>query len=694
MRKRSILRSWAATGLAAVLAVTAVFGTVPGIGAAEAAAAVSGSLSRVSVHDPSIVVGEDGTYYVFGTHITTAKSKDLANWTICSNGYTTPNNTHFGNLSENLAESFQWAGENDSDCKGGFAVWAPDVFWNENYVNEDGTKGAYMMYYSVSSTYCRSAIGYAVSKDIDGIYEYAGTLIYSGFTKQSAYDNNSKINKIYTNTNIDELIADGTLQDGYNNNWSSGTSYNTDYAPNAIDPTLFYDTEGRLWMTYGSWSGGIYLLEIDPKTGAAIYPGKNSTTEDGRVIDEYFGIRIAGGHTISGEGPFILYDAETEYYYLYMTYEYLDSVSGYNMRLFRSKTPEGPYLDAAGNDATLSSRSDDHNKYGIKVMGNYQFECMSKAYKSPGHNSALIDSDGQRYLFYHTRFSDSHEYFEARVHQQFMNEKGWPVTAVFENRGDKISQTGYEENEIVGTYEYINHGTNSNGSDVLYSQKISLKADGTITGKATGTWKATPDSYLATFVMDGVSYYGVFFKQQDESSSHTETMTFTAIGDNNETIWGVRNDSFKDETDERLEVGMEVELSSGVSYEVTKVGNNSTVSYCSPKNKKVTAVTIPNKVNIDGISYKITGISAKAFKNCKKLKQVTIGSNVQKIGKQAFYGCTSLKKLTIKSKKLKASLVGKAAFQGVSAKVKIQTPASKKKQYIEIIEKKGLGKKV
>lgn len=686
-------------GLTAVLAVTAVFGTVPGISPQKASAAVSGNLSRVMLHDPSIIVGNDGTYYAFGTHITTAKSTDLANWKVISNGYQTTNNYHFGNLQQNLAESFKWAGDHDTDCKDGFAVWAPDVIWNENYVNKDGTKGAYMMYYSVSSTYCRSAIGFAVSKEIDKNYQYAGTLVYSGFTKESDFDKNSKVDKIYTNTNIDELIADGTLKDGYNNNWSSGKTYNTDYAPNAIDPTLFYDTEGKLWMTYGSWSGGIYLLELDPQTGMAIYPGKNGKTEDGRVIDEYFGTRIAGGHTISGEGPYILYDEETQYYYLYVTYEYLDSVSGYNMRLFRSKKPEGPYLDAAGRGATLSSRTDDHNKYGIKVMGNYKFENMQKAYKSPGHNSAFIDKkDGQRYLLYHTRFSNSWEYFELRVHQQFINEKGWPVTAVFENRGDSISKTGYSQEDIVGTYEYINHGTKSEKDSFLTSEKIVLNADGTVEGKVTGTWKETENSYLATFVINNVTYHGVFFKQQDESGSHAMTMTFTAIGENNETIWGVKNDSFTgelpdDDDDEKLEEGSELELPSGESYEVTKAGDNPTVSYVSPKNNKVTAADIPAKVKINGISCKVTGISAAAFKNCKKLKTVTIGSNVSKIGKQAFYGCTALKKITIKTTKLKAGTVGKQAFQKVPAKAVLKTPKAKAKQYKKILQDKGLGKK-
>ena len=138
-------------------------------------------------------------------------------------------------------------------------------------------------------------------------------------------------------------------------------------------------------MTYGSWSGGIFILQIDPATGKAIYPGKNSVTADGLVVDEYFGTRISGGYTKSGEAPYILYDSESDYYYLYVTYESLNADGGYNMRLFRSKSPDGPYLDAAGNNAALTERVD-NTGIGIKVMGNHKFSCYEKAYKAPGHN--------------------------------------------------------------------------------------------------------------------------------------------------------------------------------------------------------------------------------------------------------------------------------------------------------------------
>ena len=37
--------------------------------------------SEVSVHDPSVVRGDDGSYYIFGSHLAVAKSDDLMNWT-------------------------------------------------------------------------------------------------------------------------------------------------------------------------------------------------------------------------------------------------------------------------------------------------------------------------------------------------------------------------------------------------------------------------------------------------------------------------------------------------------------------------------------------------------------------------------------------------------------------------------------
>ena len=86
-----------------------------------------GAISRASVHDPSII-REGDTYYVFGSHLAAAKSEDLVNWEQLCKDYENPtDNAIYGNLTENFAETFEWAGFNDGDCTGGYAIWAPDV---------------------------------------------------------------------------------------------------------------------------------------------------------------------------------------------------------------------------------------------------------------------------------------------------------------------------------------------------------------------------------------------------------------------------------------------------------------------------------------------------------------------------------------------------------------------------------------
>lgn len=107
-----------------------------------------------------------------------------------------------------------------------------------------------MMYYSASSTYIRSAIGLAVSKNIEGPYKYVDTVVYSGFTKDEAYDADSKVNKKWTNTNIGRLIEDGDLA-GVNTSWfKTDGSYNNALYPNAIDAAPFLTGTGSCgWLT-------------------------------------------------------------------------------------------------------------------------------------------------------------------------------------------------------------------------------------------------------------------------------------------------------------------------------------------------------------------------------------------------------------------------------------------------------------
>ena len=506
---------------------------------------------HVSVHDPSVFEDKDGMFYVLGSHTASASSEDLIDWKQINFEYGNGKNVPFyGNLKENLAVPFEWAGFDDGDTAGnGFAVWAPDIIWNPYYVWDDGDEGAYMLYVCTSSTWRRSCISYLVSKEMTGTYSYVDTIIYSGFTKNGEFDGKSTRDTTWDNDylNLKSLIEKGPENGGIediSDNWfNADGSWNHTYAPNAIDPNLLFDASGeKLYMTYGSWSGGMFLLELDRETGEPIYPGRDSVDEvSGNFVDRYFGVHLIGGDHASGEGPYLTWDPETEYYYFYCTYGGLASAGGYNMRLFRSKDITGPYLDAAGNNAADNKGNSD--KYGIKLIGNYAFfDQIGK--KAAGHNSQILTSDGGRFLVYHQRFDikPQLEAHEVRVHQQFMNEDLWPVTAVYEYIGEQPEH--YEDADVCGQYEFINHGNKTDG-EMIETQMVTLEEDGTVSGALTGTWEKKDSGagydYL-TLTAGDVTWKGYFFRQHKENNEPDAVMTFSAVGDDNTCIWGSMTD--------------------------------------------------------------------------------------------------------------------------------------------------------
>lgn len=126
------------------------------------------------------------------------------------------------------------------------------------------------------------------------------------------------------------------------------------------------------------------------------------------------------------------------------------------------------------------------------------------------------------------------------------------------------------------------------------------------------------------------------------------------------------------------------------AYRVVKAG--STVEYKSAPNKKATSVSIPATVTINHVKYTVTSIAPNAFKNCKKLRKVTVGTKISTIGKQAFFGCKSLKTITVKSKSIKK--IGSKAFKGIHKKAVIKVPKAKLKVYKKLLKKGGVGKNV
>ena len=119
----------------------------------------------------------------------------------------------------------------------------------------------------------------------------------------------------------------------------------------------------------------------------------------------------------------------------------------------------------------------------------------------------------------------------------------------------------------------------------------------------------------------------------------------------------------------------------GCQYKVTKAGAEVSLI---KTNKKAKRVTIPAVIKVNGVTYKVTSIGAKAFNGNKKLTKITVGTNIKRISNNAFYKCKSLKTVTIKSVLLTKKAANKKAFKGVNKKMVIKVPKKVKKAYVKI----------
>ncbi|MBM7539922.1 family 43 glycosylhydrolase [Amphibacillus cookii] len=450
--------------------------------------------NEVSVHDPSVIKVDD-TYYVFGSHLAAAKSRDLLNWEQISSTVSNQNPL-FENVFDELSEAFEWA---NSDT-----LWAADVIQIGDQF--------YMYYNACEGSSPRSAMGLAVADDIEGPYVDHGIFLKSGMWDQESPD---------------------------------GTIYDPTIHPNAIDPHAFFDAEGKFWLLYGSYSGGIFIMELNPKTGMP-YEGQG------------YGTHLIGGNHSRIEGPYMQYDEQTGFYYLHVTYGGLDASGGYNMRVMRSENPDGPFVDATGQQMNQvkgaeGSFFDDQaiEPYGVKLMGNFLFERRlgetgsgaGLGYISPGHNSVYTTDSGESFIFFHTRFPNRGEAHELRVHRLVINSEGWPVIAPYRYSGEQLEAISADQ--VVGTYKYINHGLDIS-SDLFSSEEISLQADGTISGVIQGSWEMTND-YDIALTIDNVTYHGMVLRQWNEVTESFD-LTFAAVGSNNISIAGSQTIAYNPET--------------------------------------------------------------------------------------------------------------------------------------------------
>lgn len=540
------------------------------------------TIGRIAVHDPSIVMdvtdpttntnpNPNPKYYIYGSHLGRAKTYASVNYQIWNTFKTGEENdgtsnslfadvnfkdaytTHvikkvknskreevaFGNFD---AHGWQYEG---NTVKG--MQWAPDVIYNK-------TMKKWCMYMSLNGDHWCSSIVCFVSDNIEGPWTYQGPVVFSGF--QGTYAHNSyAAADDWKHTDFAIATGETALPSRY----KVGDKWGT-YWPNCIDPCVFYDDDDNLWMSYGSWSGGIFMIRLDKTNGLRDYTYtfpyqiSGTTTTPGAAdanctSDPYFGKKIAGGYYVSGEASYI--QKVGKYYYLFMSYGGLTAAGGYQIRVFRSEKPDGPYKDCLTSDgigavydkARVNFGVDANRDEGVKLFGNYQWETMPNAELAQGHNSAIVDHKRRALIVYHTRFLNRDEEHEVRVHQLFVNQDGWLVAAPYEFSGetytdnDIATQQLYDATKVAGDYQIIAHPYRQNTAAMAYEKPITihLNADGSISGEYTGKWELVSGTSYINLTLKGVATANaeVMFKgvltEQTIDYTNIKALCFTAL---------------------------------------------------------------------------------------------------------------------------------------------------------------------
>ena len=434
---------------------------------------------NASVHDPSVLEA-DGMYYIYGSHMQAAKSQDLQDWKMFSK---LDKCTLQPEYAVQFKEALTWAETG--------TFWAPDVIRLAD--------GRYYMYYCCcEGSKPLSALGVAVSDSPEGPFE-----------------------------NIQILLKSGE------------PGYDATRLPNAIDPCVFFDADGRLWMVYGSYSGGIFLLELDPATGLIL---------EGQ---EPYGIHLLGGNHSCIEAPYMVYNDATGYYYLFLSYGGLGVNDGYNMRVCRSKNVEGPYEDAQGHSMEDCAcqpgnfwNNDDIAPYGVKIMGGCQFVPLegenspkAQAIRSPGHNSVYFDeATGRWFLIHHTRFASTGDRYIVQTREMWFNDYGWPCVAPTRYvTDDKLPADA--EYQPFGAYKVLSHGQDVNTVEHT-SEALAFGEDFTVSGGQSGTFELDGEGHI-NITLDGVEYHGFCAVGYDDDQD-AFVSTFTAMSEDGQTLWGVR----------------------------------------------------------------------------------------------------------------------------------------------------------
>ena len=474
-----------------------------------------------NVHDPTVMLADDGYYYMYqtdasygnahtaGGHFHGRRSKDLVNWEYLGGTMQQAPSWVKTKLNEYRATLGL-----DPVTNPQYGFWAPCV--------RKVKTGLYRMYYSiVVDNYIQTGKPNTTENFDNSWTERA----FIGLMETSDPASNQWTDK--------GMVICSSSDKG--TNWSRPNTNNWDgyFKWNAIDPCYIITPEGKHWLVYGSWHSGFPAVELDAETGkpAVTLPNPWGTEADIAPYGKLVATRLMGNRWQGSEGPEVIYNPNTGYYYLFVAYDALDVP--YNTRVARSKNVDGPYLGIDGTDITNKGGE----MYPI-VTHPYKF---SSGYGWVGISHCCVFDDGKGNWYYasQARFpvnvggnAYSNAIMMGHVRSIRWTEDGWPL--VMPERYGAVPQIAITEDELVGNWEHIDLGY-SYGQQKAAST-MTLDASHKITA---GTWKGGTWSFDASKQILTANGVQLYVQRETDWESNPRRHTIVYVGLNNtKTYWG------------------------------------------------------------------------------------------------------------------------------------------------------------
>jgi arabinan endo-1,5-alpha-L-arabinosidase len=309
---------------------------------------------------------------------------------------------------------------------------------------------------------------------------------------------------------------------------------------NAIDPSIVVDAEnGRHWMMYGSYFGGLFGLELDPETGLALQEG-----DLGHVV-----ARRGEGKDRIIEAPEVIYNPQTDQYYLFVSYDAL--FTHYNVRVGRADTPEGPYYDINGQDMADTSNN---------------LPVLTYAYRFDGHpgwagvaHCAVLNDQGKFFMFHQGRLAPTNLMMVLHAREMFWTEDGWPVVSPQRYAG--VPDAPVNKDQIAGSWEYV-HLSEVEDTVTLWqgqippggwrystemfnnSKAVTFQADGSISGlEKFNAWRLSGDRLELNG--ENTETVSLILTHGYDWENERRSILFTGIGADGFSIWGKKTDQEK-----------------------------------------------------------------------------------------------------------------------------------------------------